>query len=237
MNRINAAYDSGPDLLIQTIEKDLGIQINHYVDIDFPGFTTMVNTLGGITLDFPTAVKDAYTGLYVTQTGCQNVNGVTALQLVRPGTSTTSTRRANGSTTASRTSAASNARTPSSAPCCRRRTRRSPTPWRSTRSSCRGGQRDDRRQLDRGRPLRHRHDLPRAVGDEPRDRDAADDVVRHRRWGRRPAGGPAVRAEHDRRLQRHRCQPDRHAGRRAPRTRGPRRPRRRSRTVRCTWTS
>ncbi len=43
----------------------------------------MVNALGGITLDFPTAVKDAYTGLYVTQTGCQNVNGVTALQLVR----------------------------------------------------------------------------------------------------------------------------------------------------------
>ncbi|HEY6471530.1 MAG TPA: LCP family protein, partial [Acidimicrobiales bacterium] len=83
MNRINAAYDSGPDLLIQTIEKDLGIQINHYVNVDFPGFTDMVNALGGITLDFPTAVKDAYTGLAVTQTGCQVVNGVTALQLVR----------------------------------------------------------------------------------------------------------------------------------------------------------
>jgi hypothetical protein len=43
----------------------------------------MVNALGGITMDFPTAVKDAYTGLDVTQTGCQVVNGVTALQLVR----------------------------------------------------------------------------------------------------------------------------------------------------------
>ena len=83
MNRINAAFDSGPDLLIQTIEKDLGIQINHYVNVNFPGFTSMVNALGGITMDFPTAIKDAYTGLYVTQTGCQNVNGVTALQLVR----------------------------------------------------------------------------------------------------------------------------------------------------------
>jgi LCP family protein required for cell wall assembly len=83
MNRINAAYDSGPDLLIQTIETDLGIQINHYVDVNFPGFTSMVNALGGITMDFPTAVKDAYTGLDVTQTGCQVVNGVTALQLVR----------------------------------------------------------------------------------------------------------------------------------------------------------
>ena len=83
MNRINAAYDSGPDLLIETIEKDLGITINHYMAVDFPGFSGMVDALGGITMDFPTEVKDAYTGLDVTQTGCQAVNGVEALQLVR----------------------------------------------------------------------------------------------------------------------------------------------------------
>jgi LytR cell envelope-related transcriptional attenuator/LytR_cpsA_psr family len=43
----------------------------------------MVNALGGVTMDFPTAVKDAYTGLDVTTTGCQVVNGTVALQLVR----------------------------------------------------------------------------------------------------------------------------------------------------------
>ncbi len=83
MNRINAAFDSGPDLLIQTIERDLGIPINHYVSVDFPGFSGMVNALGGVTMDFPTPVKDQYTGLDVTTTGCQVVNGTTALQLVR----------------------------------------------------------------------------------------------------------------------------------------------------------
>ncbi len=83
MNRINAAYDGGPDLLIETIEKDLGIPINHYVAVGFPGFSGMVNALGGVTMDFPTAVKDQYTGLDVTTTGCQVVNGTTALQLVR----------------------------------------------------------------------------------------------------------------------------------------------------------
>jgi LCP family protein required for cell wall assembly len=83
MNRINAAYDGGPDLLIQTIEQDLGIPINDYVAVDFPGFSGMVNALGGVTMDFPTAVKDQYTGLDVTTTGCQVVNGTTALQLVR----------------------------------------------------------------------------------------------------------------------------------------------------------
>jgi LCP family protein required for cell wall assembly len=83
MNRINAAYDTGPDLLVRTIEADLGIKINHYVAVNFPGFSDMVNALGGITMDFPTPVKDAFTGLAVTQTGCQTINGIVALQLVR----------------------------------------------------------------------------------------------------------------------------------------------------------
>jgi LCP family protein required for cell wall assembly len=83
MNRINAAFNSGPDLLVQTIERDLGIPINHYVSVNFPGFSGMVNALGGITMSFPTPVKDQYTGLDVTTTGCQPVNGTVALQLVR----------------------------------------------------------------------------------------------------------------------------------------------------------
>jgi LCP family protein required for cell wall assembly len=83
MNRINAAFNSGPDLLIQTIQQVLGIPINHYMSVNFPGFSGMVNALGGITMDFPTPVKDQYTGLDVTTTGCQVVNGTVALQLVR----------------------------------------------------------------------------------------------------------------------------------------------------------
>jgi LCP family protein required for cell wall assembly len=83
MNRINAAYDSGPDLLIQTIESVLNIPINFYMSVNFPGFTNMVDALGGVDMTFPTAVKDDYTGLDVTTLGCQSVSGVTALQLVR----------------------------------------------------------------------------------------------------------------------------------------------------------
>jgi LCP family protein required for cell wall assembly len=83
MNRINAAFDTGPDLLVQTIEQDLGVPVNHYMSVNFPGFSGMVNALGGITMDFPTEVKDSFTGLDVTTTGCQVVNGTTALELVR----------------------------------------------------------------------------------------------------------------------------------------------------------
>ncbi len=83
MNRINAAFNSGPDLLIQTIESVLHIPINHYISVGFPGFLGMVNALGGVTMDFPTEVKDTYTGLDITTVGCQVINGTTSLQLVR----------------------------------------------------------------------------------------------------------------------------------------------------------
>ena len=36
----------GPDLLVQTIEQDLGIPINHYMAVDFPGFSGMVERAG-----------------------------------------------------------------------------------------------------------------------------------------------------------------------------------------------
>ncbi len=83
MNRINAAFNSGPDLLIETIEKVLHISVNHYMSVGFQGFDGMVNALGGVTMDFPTEVKDAYTGLDITTPGCQVVNGTVGLQLVR----------------------------------------------------------------------------------------------------------------------------------------------------------
>jgi anionic cell wall polymer biosynthesis LytR-Cps2A-Psr (LCP) family protein len=38
MNRINAAFNTGPDQLVQTIETDLHIPINHYQAVTFKGF-------------------------------------------------------------------------------------------------------------------------------------------------------------------------------------------------------
>jgi LCP family protein required for cell wall assembly len=83
MNRINVAFNGGPDLLIQTIEQDLSIPISYYVAVNFDGFQNMVDALGGITMNFPDPVKDSYSGLNVATTGCQVVGGYTALELVR----------------------------------------------------------------------------------------------------------------------------------------------------------
>ena len=82
-NRINATYNVGPDQLVQTIEADFGIPIEHVVQVDFEGLRGAVDAIGGIKLDFPYPAKDAYTGLDVTQPGCQLVNGGYSLALAR----------------------------------------------------------------------------------------------------------------------------------------------------------
>ena len=83
-NRINVAFDTGsPSLLIQTIEDVFHIPIQHYVAVNFEGFSDMVNALGGVYLNFPVPVKDTVSDLNVTKTGCQLVQGPEALALVR----------------------------------------------------------------------------------------------------------------------------------------------------------
>lgn len=83
LNRINASYNSGPTLLVQTIQDNFGIPINHVVQVDFSGFKGAVNALGGVYLDFKYPARDAYSGLDITSTGCQLLNGTQALAVAR----------------------------------------------------------------------------------------------------------------------------------------------------------
>jgi LCP family protein required for cell wall assembly len=82
-NRINAAFNDGPSLLVQTIERDFHIPINYFVEVNFPGMENMVNAIGGVHLDFKYPVKDVVSGLRIRTTGCQLVQGAQALALVR----------------------------------------------------------------------------------------------------------------------------------------------------------
>ena len=84
--KIDAALNdgaAGPDNLIQTITNDLGIPINHYVELKFDGFQSTVNALGGINVDFPEPLFDVQSGLYIPTAGCVHLNGSQALALVR----------------------------------------------------------------------------------------------------------------------------------------------------------
>ncbi len=51
-NRLNASYAfGGPSLLLQTIEENLGVHIDRYVQVNFFAFMDVIDILGGIDLD------------------------------------------------------------------------------------------------------------------------------------------------------------------------------------------
>jgi LCP family protein required for cell wall assembly len=80
--KINAAFNGGAERLIQTIQQALGIEIHHYIEIDFDGFARLVDTVGGIEICVPYAAQDEGSGLDI-QPGCQTLNGGMALAFVR----------------------------------------------------------------------------------------------------------------------------------------------------------
>ena len=82
-DRINSTFDAGPDLLIQAIQNDLHIEVNHYIEVDFASFRGIVNAVGGVKVWFPTPARDAYSGLNITTPGCYSLSGDMALAYVR----------------------------------------------------------------------------------------------------------------------------------------------------------
>ncbi len=81
--KIDAALAQGPTQLVNAIEEDFAIPIQHYVELNFDSFASVVTQLGGVTMTFPDEVFDRYSGLRVLSTGCHHLNGVQALQVVR----------------------------------------------------------------------------------------------------------------------------------------------------------
>ncbi|MEO7837519.1 MAG: LCP family protein, partial [Acidimicrobiales bacterium] len=49
-DRINSAFQNGPEVLIKTLRESLGIEIDHYAEVDFNGFRGVVNAIGGVSL-------------------------------------------------------------------------------------------------------------------------------------------------------------------------------------------
>lgn len=81
--RINTSFEKGPDVLIKTITESLGIQIDHYVEVDFVGFRSLVNAVGGVPIYVPAPARDRYSDLAIPKPGCITLNGDQALSWVR----------------------------------------------------------------------------------------------------------------------------------------------------------
>jgi LCP family protein required for cell wall assembly len=82
-NKIDAALFQGPTQLVAAIQEDFAIPIQHYVELNFDSFASVVDALGGINMYFPEPVYDAESDLDVTTVGCHHLNGFHALQVVR----------------------------------------------------------------------------------------------------------------------------------------------------------
>ncbi len=81
--KLNSAFAiGGPALLVATIERLSGIRVDHYLQIDFTGFQSMVNKLGGVDVCLSQPAHDKYTGINL-DAGKHHIDGTVALAFVR----------------------------------------------------------------------------------------------------------------------------------------------------------
>ena len=82
--KINAAVEiGGAPLLIRTIDENFGIDIHHYVQVDFAAFRGLVEAIDGVPIYFPYPARDRKVGLDIRRSGCVTLDPVQALAFVR----------------------------------------------------------------------------------------------------------------------------------------------------------
>ena len=82
-SRINAAFNEGPQAVVDTLSANFGVPIHHYVEVNFDSFRDVVDAIGSVPVFFPAAARDEVTGLSVALPGCTELDGAAALAFVR----------------------------------------------------------------------------------------------------------------------------------------------------------
>ncbi|TSE00859.1 LytR family transcriptional regulator [Skermania sp. ID1734] len=82
-DKINASFAiGGAPLLVQTLETATGLHIDHYAEIGFGGFASVVDAVGGLDMCLDQPLNDPLAGINLAA-GCQHLNGAQALGYVR----------------------------------------------------------------------------------------------------------------------------------------------------------
>lgn len=82
-NKINTAYGKGgAPLLVETVERNTGLHIDHYMEVGFKGIRDITDAVGGVNMCVPADVVDENSGLNLLA-GCQELDGKNALAYVR----------------------------------------------------------------------------------------------------------------------------------------------------------
>ena len=85
-DKMNAAYQwGGMSLLRETMMENFGIPVDAFVEVDFSGFTQVVDILGGVDINLTQAEADHLNGLHSwnLKAGTNHLNGDQALQYSR----------------------------------------------------------------------------------------------------------------------------------------------------------
>lgn len=65
-NRLNAAYSfGGPELLMKTVEQNLGVPVNRYMLVNFEAFANLVDAVGGVDLELTSQEVEYVNGYLV----------------------------------------------------------------------------------------------------------------------------------------------------------------------------
>ncbi len=81
-DKINVGNTHSPREQANDVGGLVGVQISYVVDVDFAGFTSLVDGIGGVDVRVPTQMHDTYSGAYFNP-GLQHMNGTQALSFSR----------------------------------------------------------------------------------------------------------------------------------------------------------
>jgi LCP family protein required for cell wall assembly len=82
--KINSAYDpNDPSQLVQTIEQNFSVRVDHYVEVSLCAFKNLVDSIGGVKIPFLYPTRDTNLGVFADAPGCVAFDGDKALAYVR----------------------------------------------------------------------------------------------------------------------------------------------------------
>lgn len=79
----SVAQEGGLEALVGVVESQMGVPVDHVVEVGLGGFRALVDEIGGIDVRVDVPVRDTGSGLFLDDLGCVTLDGEEALALVR----------------------------------------------------------------------------------------------------------------------------------------------------------
>ena len=80
--KLNGAYNQGPQGIIEAVRSVTGMDVNHFVEVNFDGFRDLSAAAGGVNICVDAPVRDEFSNLNL-PAGCHDLAGDQALAWVR----------------------------------------------------------------------------------------------------------------------------------------------------------